>query len=697
MPAGYSADDKHRGGRDAEDDDIEAEALILHRFSTDDQGRATVSSIPSAQGTARQARVTDAYDDLDDADDADDGRLGKLPPRGTLEGSNPSTQLDKTGRPAWFRGLLEGEVPALGLGGRHAGMSATAAQRNKRRRARMFRLAALALGILLVVAVFSVALGPRIGLDMDRVYEYAGDKWYGDSGVMPYEFNREIGWPGSYTTGKPPHLADEQTDPRLRASPTQGASPIQTAVPGYGGDAKVQPFEHMGPFTPYRSSSGFGVDDAKYGGTPSSLEASTTSPSSLADQPFCKLQQVHILHRHGARYPTERAPPTLFDAFLREHPEARFSGPLSFINSYKYRLGTELLTPVGRQQLYDSGAKAAILYGALAVEDLKEKSRTGLPKKLFARAGSQQRIVDSGFAWLAGFWGQHWANSTNFEIQIESEGFNTTTAPEFACRGASKPGMFPGGDAEAHFVDRYLAEATRRLQRDVQGATLTPMVVYGMQSLCPFDTVAFGRSDFCSLFTADEWLGFEYSYDLKFQYSYGAPSPIGHAMGLGWLNELLARLKGEKWDRSTQTSENATLNTNDRTFPVDRRVYVDFTHDSTVTAVLAALDLPKFAEPIDKERRQDERTFRSSNIVPFAARLVVEVWGCPSTGGGGGAAAATAGSMDKWVRLKLNDATVPLSQLKGCEERPDGLCSLAAFLETQRARNDHGWWDVCEA
>ncbi|KAN0062131.1 hypothetical protein ACQY0O_005550 [Thecaphora frezii] len=701
MPARYADAPNHDD--DDDDDDLEADALILHTLSTDQHGRATVSSIPSAHSLPRQPRVTDAYDDLDDDDNVhhhdtlkrgerSHHRLSKLPPRGTLEGSNPSTLLDKTGRPAWFRNLLQGDVPAIGLAGRAAGVSAIAAQRNKRRRARFCRLALIVFGMLLVIAVFSVALGPRIGLDMDKVYEYAGDKWYGDSGVMPYDFNHEIGWPGDYSVGKPPHLADELTDPRLRASPTLGASPIQTAIPGYG-VGSFRPFEHMGPFTPYRASSGFGVDDAKYGGTP------RASPSS--DDGFCKLQQVHILHRHGARYPTSHAPPVAFAKFLANNPSARFSGELAFLKDYRYRLGTELLTPLGRAQLYDSGAKAAILYGALAAQDLAETSRTGLPKKLFARAGSQQRIVDSGFAWLAGFWGQHWANWTNFEIQIEAQGFNTTTAPEFACAGASKPGMFPGNEAEAHFVERYLADATRRLQRYVAGATLTPQLVYGMQALCPFDTVAFGTSPFCALFNKEEWLGFEYSYDLKFLYSFGAPSKLGRAMGLGWVNELVARLEGRRWDARTQTSENSTLNEDDRTFPVDRRVYVDFTHDSTLTAVVAALRLERFGREIDRERRQEKREWRTSDVVPFAARAAVEVWRCGGEGGGRGGngdkgeGAGRLKGEDEWIRLRLNDATVPLVQLGGCEERADGMCSKKRFLDALSTRNQMGWWDVC--
>ncbi len=112
--------------------------------------------------------------------------------------------------------------------------------------------------------------------------------------------------------------------------------------------------------------------------------------------------------------------------FLRQNPQLRFSGSLAFLNSYKFGVGEELLTPVGRGQLYDSGVNAALLYGKLVADDFAEKDARGKPKTLFARAGSQQRIVDSGLAWLNGFFGANWTASTSFEIQIEEPG---TTPP----------------------------------------------------------------------------------------------------------------------------------------------------------------------------------------------------------------------------------------------------------------------------
>ena len=68
----------------------------------------------------------------------------------------------------------------------------------------------------------------------------------------------------------------------------------------------------------------------------------------------CSIDAVHILHRHGARYPTSGAPPSAFAAKIHASATGTgfsASGPLTFLNTWTYKLGTEILTPLGRQQL----------------------------------------------------------------------------------------------------------------------------------------------------------------------------------------------------------------------------------------------------------------------------------------------------------------------------------------------------------
>jgi hypothetical protein len=68
----------------------------------------------------------------------------------------------------------------------------------------------------------------------------------------------------------------------------------------------------------------------------------------------CKLEQVHLVQRHGARYPTTGAPPSQFATALHGlagTTGVNVSGPLGFLVTWEYQLGAEILTPFGRSQL----------------------------------------------------------------------------------------------------------------------------------------------------------------------------------------------------------------------------------------------------------------------------------------------------------------------------------------------------------
>jgi len=81
----------------------------------------------------------------------------------------------------------------------------------------------------------------------------------------------------------------------------------------------------------------------------------------------------------------------------------------------------------------------------------------------------------------------------------------------------------PGYTAVSQWEAIYLANATARFKALVSGYNWTTTDTYAIQTLCPYETVAFGYSPFCALFTADEWKGFEYSIDLGFAGENGNP------------------------------------------------------------------------------------------------------------------------------------------------------------------------------
>ena len=167
-------------------------------------------------------------------------------------------------------------------------------------------------------------------------------------------------------------------------------------------------------------------------------------------------------------------------------------------------------------------------------------------------------------------------------------------------------------------------------------------------------------------------------------HSYGGD--LGRVRGVGYVNELLARLTGKPVQDNTQT--NRTLDASPETFPLNRTFYADFSHDNTMVSIFSALGLFRQhllpGQKLNPGHPSMLRTWILSNIVPFSARMVVEKLECP------GKIPVPAGT---FVRILVNDAVQPLEFCGGIA----GLCELHAFVESQRyARHDgNGDFERC--
>lgn len=73
-------------------------------------------------------------------------------------------------------------------------------------------------------------------------------------------------------------------------------------------------------------------------------------------------------------------------------------------------------------------------------------------------------------------------------------------------------------------------------------------------------------------------------------------SPVGRAVGIGYVDEFLARLEHHYISTSDHTQVNTTLDNNPTTFPLDQTLYFDISHVSTITSVLTAFGLTQFAQ-----------------------------------------------------------------------------------------------------
>lgn len=152
---------------------------------------------------------------------------------------------------------------------------------------------------------------------------------------------------------------------------------------------------------------------------------------------------------------------------------------------------------------------------------------------------------------------------------------------------------------------------------------------------------------------------------------------LGPVQGVGYINELLARLTGKPVADETQT--NRTLDSSPETFPLDRAVYADFSHDNQMIAIYAALGIVRQPVALDPIKRDDNRTWITSHLVPFNSKFVTEKLLCDGV---------------ESVRMLLNDGVVSLDI---CGATSDGVCTLDAFVSSQSyARNNgEGDWQKC--
>lgn len=106
-------------------------------------------------------------------------------------------------------------------------------------------------------------------------------------------------------------------------------------------------------------------------------------------------------------------------------------------------------------------------------------------------------------------------------------------------------------------------------------------------------------------------------------------NPTGRAQGLGYQQELLARLQRE-FITSSNSSVNSTITNNVNGFPLGRPFYADFSHDDIIISALTSMSVDYFkdAPNLGQFPPKSDRHFVLSRMTPFGARLITEVIGC---------------------------------------------------------------------
>ncbi|GMM37494.1 putative acid phosphatase [Saccharomycopsis crataegensis] len=473
-------------------------------------------------------------------------------------------------------------------------------------------------------------------------------------------FPTSIGWLGSTATAAAPFLAETNVAAAATGTPTsqyQYPQPIETSVQSFDhkeDDRSI--FELMATLSPYYvHEDGWGVYN-------------------YATPGQCTIKQVHFLQRHGSRYPDSSF------SFPKRLANATFNatGNLEFLNDWELKMGKNILTNLGNNQLFNNGVKGFFRYGQLFDWD-------NLDEKIVARTTSEQRMMMTAQYYLHGFFGLNWEDYVNLEILIEDDGFNNTLAAWNGCPNndyAYGHVSYPEND---EYKKKYLEKAAERFNSQITGFNFTVADLNEIQTICAYETNILGFSHFCSLFSQEEWEGYEYTTSVDWYAENSFGNSMGRALGVGWVEEFKDRLLNTTYNPQFQAEQNSTLDSNSTFFPLNQTLYMDFTHDSQIQNIITALGFEQFkANWTFEGPDNDTHLFDLSRITPFGAQLAFEIIECDEEVPANRSSTSVPGSgATQYVHAILNDNTLSLSKNipEFCADRADGWCEFGNFTQ----------------
>ncbi|KAJ6095346.1 histidine phosphatase superfamily, partial [Penicillium sp. IBT 16267x] len=377
--------------------------------------------------------------------------------------------------------------------------------------------------------------------------------------------------------------------------------------------------------------------------------------SNLAPPEGCSVDQVHMISRHGERYPTPSAGNRHLQLLERIRAlQVPLNGSLSFLNNWTY-FTDDPSRDFG--QLTSTGPYAGTL-GAFTT-GVRFRTRYGnlLPKDATTRfwASDSQRVIATARYFASGLFGLDWASRKTAALHIIPETFERgadTLTPGETCRDYVEDkshGHDLGARQLALFQNWYIPGIAQRLLKDNPAlGTLADMEVYSMQEMCASEIMVRGSSPWCDVFTRQDWDHFEYARDLLHYYRAGPGNAYAQAMGWLWLNATSTLL---------QTGIEAGT------------MFLSFSsaHDGDIVPILTALGILSVPGeiPLSPNYFIADRLWRTSSVLPMGARMIVE-------------RLTSSDKNDIFIRININDRIV---SLPFCRTGPGDCCSLENFLE----------------
>lgn len=270
------------------------------------------------------------------------------------------------------------------------------------------------------------------------------------------------------------------------------------------------------------------------------------------------------------------------------------------------------------------------------------------------------------------------------EMHLNRSSFHSQV-PHKACKAFSKK---PGNDEQGKFMAKYTFPIIARLQ-PYSPVDLTETDIMGLQQLCGYESAINGKqSDICSVFTDDEWMSYEYAWDLKYSHMVGHGNPLSPYLGFPWLNttsELMSKLHSPR---------HTGISGGDDDIPDDdgQRFFLSFTHREVPPFIATALGLfnssNAHAEEFPTDRINWARSWKMAELIPFLGHIGIEMLTC-------NAVSSDPEDDKQYIRIIANSAPRPIPQ---CQDGPGASCGFDHFVDlVSRGMERYGDFDgICK-
>ncbi|RLN94491.1 hypothetical protein BBJ28_00017909 [Nothophytophthora sp. Chile5] len=373
----------------------------------------------------------------------------------------------------------------------------------------------------------------------------------------------------------------------------------------------------------------------------------TAEETTLSDS--CTVDQVFVMGRHATRYPTSGSYSGIVTVVDRvtevlSWDNTTMDSSLEFLKTWNVTdlipdgaADAELLAPLGFNESYAFGEAIRAAY-----PDLYQAEAT-------VWANNVERVYDTAESWMKGYFGSDYDVSNLIEISATDTTLGANTLnPLATCTGYADN----SGTAQTAYntATNFEADLATYLETLWPGFGWTATESLFMMDLCMYemDYVSEGNTEFCAIFSDDQWLGYAYYRDLGYWYGSGYGATLGATAGFPYA-----------W------AVTQLLNETESTYC--QKVFPAFSQDTQMNAMFAGFGIFE-DESYPTDAINDTRSYRSSRAVPMGARFVVERQSCDG---------------ETYVRLLLNNA---VATIPGCSSGPGLMCPLADFVEYMTER-----------